>query len=84
MVGIPATVKKLELVGLQVRHIDRVAGPESVLDSHPTLELPKLGLHHRAEVARCVVVKLNDPARLTLKHDGHPTPDLGCGNRHGC
>jgi hypothetical protein len=69
-------------VGFHLGFLDRVVGPETMLEAGARLQVAQLGLHHRPEVPRRVVPEFDDAAGLAIENNDHSAPDLGCWYRH--
>jgi hypothetical protein len=82
MVRVPVVVEVLQLVRFEQLLLDGIRGPKAVFHGDPGLQLPQLGVHHRPQVARRVVMEFDDATGLTFEHDGHAPADVGGGNRH--
>src|SRR5436305_3299299 len=53
-----------------------------MLETGACADVAQLGLHHRAQVAGCVMTKLNDLAGLPLEDYDHAASNLCCRNCH--
>ena len=75
-------VQVFQLVRFHRRRIDGIRRAEPMLEVRARAQVLELRLHHRPQVARGVMPKLGDTARLALEDDHHAPADLGCWNGH--
>src|SRR5436190_13964167 len=77
-------------VGIEIFHVvllergfvHRVRRAEPMIERGAGAQIAQLGLHHRAQVARRVMTKVDYFAELAFEKNNHASPDLGCWNCH--
>ena len=77
MIRAAALIHELQIVRLHRRLLDRIRGAKAMLETAAGAKIPELRLHHRPQVARRVVAKLDYATRIAIEHENHSTPDLG-------
>jgi hypothetical protein len=75
-------VEILHLVLFERSAVDRVGRTKAMFKGRSGTNISQLGLHHRPQIAGCMVTEFDDFARLAFENDNHAASNLGCRNCH--